>query len=124
MMTLTAGALTRSCHRGLRRSCGPNPRHGVGERRSGRVRRGPGAGCTGARPVRSTALAGLPIVVVSPMRRNGETGLQTHVHEMATALGELGRRVTVLTPDAAERVIALPVLGVRRVLHRLHAPTG
>ncbi len=57
-----------------------------------------------------------PLVIVSMMRAQGATGVQTHVNVVRAKFTELGREPRLVTPFDLSPAIYYPVFGVRRLL--------
>lgn len=56
------------------------------------------------------------------MRRDGETGVQTHVRAVCEWLAAKERDVRLVTPFDGPRWLVYPVFGIRSLIDRLHKP--
>lgn len=60
----------------------------------------------------------MPLLIVSLMRPQGTTGVQTHVKNFRAYLDSEGQTYRLLTPFDAARSILYPLIGARRILER------
>jgi len=60
------------------------------------------------------------VIVATIMRREGETGVQTHFGAFLRWLAVEGRAASLVTPYDSPRWLVYPVFAVRVLLHRLH----
>jgi glycosyltransferase involved in cell wall biosynthesis len=62
--------------------------------------------------------AGLPVVIATILREEGNTGVQTHVRQFRRYLREHGTVSTLVTPFSWSRALTVPVFGLRLALER------
>ena len=58
------------------------------------------------------------LVIATILRKEGTTGVHTHVRQLRQYLDECGTPSTLVTPFSRRRPLTLPVFGVRLVLER------
>jgi len=56
------------------------------------------------------------IIVVTLLRRQGETGVQTHFNEFGRLVAEKGGRYQVVTPFSYYKLLVYPVFAVRKII--------
>lgn len=81
-------------------------------------------------PVREAArapeseMSATPILIATIMRREGETGLQTHIRAFLKGLQRNGRRCAIVTPYDAPRWQVFPTFAMRKLIHPLHTASS
>lgn len=64
------------------------------------------------------------VVVASLLRRDGATGVQSHVRDLLESGRRLGRQPELVTPFDARSPLLAPVFAVRHLLHPLSGPAS
>jgi len=62
------------------------------------------------------------IIVVTLLRRHGETGVQTHFNEFGRIVAQKGGRYLVITSFSYYKLLVYPVFAVRKILQYFRGP--
>ena len=65
-----------------------------------------------------------PLVIATILRKEGNTGVQTHVRQLRRYLKERGTPTTLVTPFSRGRALTVPVFGFRLPLERCSGAAG
>lgn len=65
-----------------------------------------------------------PIIIVTLLREQGETGVQTHFNSFKQACEQMGNDIVVVTPFSLSRLIVLPLFGLRKIVEKISKPAS